>query len=152
MKEPHAGASSPGAAADNFPATDGKKQLKRMAPMVEYWVSGTYGSHDHEGQDTSEVRESRGPLRLRQHVRDAQHRRFDPRGNLLDVPPVLHRQAEVHGYRRGGRAVPEKVRHILYEEGQRPAEAAIDTQARWKPAPALVPTGAGVFYLLMNHE
>src|SRR6266516_993199 len=53
-----------------------------------------------------------GALRLRPHVPDAldHQRRHDARGNLLELPPLLHRQAETCGHRRPRRALQQEIR------------------------------------------
>src|SRR5262245_17833880 len=50
-------------------------------------------------------------MRLRQYLRDPVDHAGDPRGNLRQVPPVLHGQAKAgrYGWSRG--ALPSKVPH-----------------------------------------
>src|SRR5436309_15044184 len=50
-------------------------------------------------------------VRLREQLRDAVHGARDPRRNLRQVPPVLHREAETPGYGRARGAVPPEIRH-----------------------------------------
>ena len=49
--------------------------------------------------------ESPRPLHLRQRVHHALHERRDPRRDLLELPPVLHGQAEAGRHRRPRRAL-----------------------------------------------
>src|SRR5947208_1581560 len=64
----------------------------------------------------SETRESPrlparpSPVRLRKQLRDAVHDTRDPRRNLRQVPPVLHREAEAPGHRGARGAVPPEIR------------------------------------------
>jgi hypothetical protein len=47
---------------------------------------------------------------------------------MLDVPSVLHGQAEIRGYSRSNRTVPKEIRHKLHQEDeQRPTAIAGST-------------------------
>ena len=50
--------------------------------------------------------ESHVTLHLRQRLHDPLHRGRDPRRDLLELPPVLHGQAEARGHRRPRRPLP----------------------------------------------
>ena len=77
--------------------------------------SGEY----YEKRHTSEIRQSRGSLRLRQHLWNPQHRKRNPRGNLLGLPPVLYRQTEIRGHRRPSRKIPEEIRNGLFQKAKK---------------------------------
>ncbi len=63
-------------------------------------------SNDDEAADPSRVRPGPRALHLRQRVQDPLHPGRDARGDLLELPPVLHGQAEAGGHRRPRRALP----------------------------------------------
>src|SRR5215475_8705040 len=71
----------------------------------------TKGLEANEGSDSSRLQRSPRALRLRQCVHDPldSQRRHQP-GNLLQLPPVLYRQAEAGGYRRTRGALSPQVR------------------------------------------
>ena len=68
------------------------------------------GDDDHEAGHPPRLPDRERPLLVRQHVPDALDRERDPRRDLLQLPPVLHGQAEAGGHGRAGRAVPAPVR------------------------------------------
>src|SRR5881392_3940809 len=59
-----------------------------------------------EGRHSPGVRPRHRALRLRQHVHDAFHEAGAARRDLLELPPVLHRQAEARRHGRPGGALP----------------------------------------------
>src|SRR5712691_8675903 len=63
-----------------------------------------------EGRYPSRLRARDRDVLLREHVPDAIHAARAPRRDLLELPPVLHGQAEAHGHRRPGGALPEAAR------------------------------------------
>src|SRR2546430_5819361 len=60
-------------------------------------------------------------MRLREHVHHAEHRpqRHDSRRGLLELPPVLHRQAEDPRHRWPRREVREEVRQEPLDQARR---------------------------------
>src|SRR5690348_5426297 len=62
-----------------------------------------------ETRDSPQISAGDRTMRLRQHFRHELHRARDPCRGLRQVPPLLHRQAETHGYGRAGGAVPPEV-------------------------------------------
>src|SRR2546422_3239230 len=64
-----------------------------------------------ETRDSPRLPARPSPVRLRKQLRDAVHGTRDPRRNLRQVPPVLHREAEAPGYGRARGAVPPEIRH-----------------------------------------
>ena len=72
-----------------------------------------------EGRHPSRVRARDRALLLRQHVPDPLDEARAPRRDLLEVPPVLHGQAEADGHGRPRRALPAPAR-----AGRRPPAAA----------------------------
>ena len=72
----------------------------------------------HERRDSSRLPRSDRSLRLRQHLQDPLdlQRPSATRGNLLELPSVLHRKAEAGGYRRPSRTIPAEVRKGRQEE------------------------------------
>src|SRR5690606_10158817 len=74
---------------------------------------------DHESRHSSRVQRDDSDLQLRRDVRYALHagRRSADR-SLLELPPVLHGQAEDRGHRRSRRQVPQEVRTLTRSDGQ----------------------------------
>jgi len=62
-----------------------------------------------EGWHSSGLHRHEDHVRVRRGHPDSLDEARHPGGSLLQVPPVLHGQAEVHGHRRPRRAVPAKV-------------------------------------------
>ena len=75
----------------------------------------------HEDWHSPRLPRHHGDLWLREHVHHAEHRtqRHDPRRGLLELPPVLHRQAEDPRHRRPGRQVREAVRQEPLNQARR---------------------------------
>src|SRR5262249_43096267 len=69
---------------------------------------------------TSQVRGGEDRLRVRACDRDAVDGADNPCGNLLELPPVFHRQAEARRYRRARRAIPAQIRHSGVASAARP--------------------------------
>src|SRR5438552_376956 len=69
----------------------------------------TKGPRD-EARNPPRVRDRHGPLLVRQHVHHAIHQAGAPRGALLELPPVLHGQAEAGRHRRPRGALPAPLR------------------------------------------
>src|SRR3989441_889818 len=63
-----------------------------------------------ETRDSSCLSAGHRTVRLRQQLRDALHDPRHPRGDLRQVPPLLHGEAEAHGHGRTRGAVPPEVR------------------------------------------
>ena len=61
-------------------------------------------------------------MRLRQHLFHPLHAGENPRGNLLRLPSLLHRQAEVRRYRRPNRKIPEEIRRKIRLKSQKTAK------------------------------
>src|SRR5262249_25331025 len=59
-----------------------------------------------EGRHPPRIRARDGPLRLREHVPDPLDETGAARRDLLELPPVLHGQAEARRHRRPGGALP----------------------------------------------
>ena len=77
----------------------------------------------HEGEDPPRVPRGHRPLRLREHLEDAEHEdRAAPR-DLLELPPVLHGQGEARRHRRPRRALPEALREPPRPRPPRPKSA-----------------------------
>src|SRR2546428_654490 len=76
----------------------------------------SYRRHTRLEDSTSETRDSsclsagHRAVRLRQQLRDALHDPRHPRGDLRQVPPLLHGEAEARGHGRTRGAVPPEVR------------------------------------------
>src|ERR1051325_3483083 len=66
----------------------------------------------YETRNSSRIQSCDDHLRLRASGRDALDDRQYPRGNLLQLPPFLYRQAKIAGLSRSRRQVQEKVRQI----------------------------------------
>ena len=83
-------------------------------PVPEAATTGGLGpartapeEHSFEAEHPSQVSPGEGPLRLVRHgLRARLHARGAPGGRVQQLPPVLHRQAEHHRYRRPGGALP----------------------------------------------
>src|SRR3954471_10940339 len=75
--------------------------------------------HERRGKANEECNETRAssavpalqdPLCLRQRDRDPIHARLVQRGNLLQLPPLLHGQVQAARHRRPRGALPQEVR------------------------------------------
>src|SRR6266849_166947 len=66
----------------------------------------------HETRYSSRLSPSDSTLRLRQRLPNSlnDEGRNVARRNLLELPPVLHRQAKISGHRRPRRALPKEIR------------------------------------------
>jgi hypothetical protein len=73
-----------------------KISIAKAADIGRIWLLRTWEYNRYEKRNTSGIPESDGSLRVRKYVRDPQYDEGNPRGNMLDVPSVLHRQAKVH--------------------------------------------------------
>src|SRR5216684_4233261 len=84
--------------------------------------------HSDAREHPSRLSDFEGPLRLRGDLGDPLDGGRPAPGHLLQLPPVLHRQAEADRYPGPHRSVPEEVRELpqgAAEEGQgRPGEEA----------------------------
>src|SRR3989440_11324810 len=67
------------------------------------------GGLSREGGYSSGLRRHHDHLRVRRGRQDALHAVEHPRRSVLEVPSVLHGQAEAHGYGRPCRALPAQV-------------------------------------------
>src|SRR6185503_1044188 len=83
---------------------------------------------DDEARDPSRIRARDGALRLRERVPDALDEARAARRGVLELPPVLHGQAEADGLRRPGRALPAPAREGR-PQGLRVMSAPIGGQA-----------------------
>src|SRR5438128_3592916 len=87
--------------------------------------------HSDAREHPSRLSDFEGPLRLRRHVGDPLDRRGPSPGHLLQLPPLLHRQAEADRYPGPHRPVPEEVRERAEgaaEEGQGRGREEADAQ------------------------
>src|SRR2546429_3400943 len=85
---------------------------------------------NNEGRHPSRVRSGDRSLRVRQRVPDTLNEARAPRRDLLELPPVLHGQAEAAGHGRSGRALPAPPR-----EGRPQGLAAHVSPYRWAGRP-----------------
>lgn len=74
------------------------------------WVQRWNEVEGHEEGHSSGIPAGDRDLRLRQHIRHRLNPVGHPRGDLLEVPPVLHRAAEVHRRGRARAEVRQEVR------------------------------------------
>lgn len=63
------------------------------------------GGKIYEGKHPPQVRSRQDPLRVRQHRRDQLDQEGALGRHLLELSPLLHRRAEVHGHRRQDRKI-----------------------------------------------
>src|SRR5439155_10865787 len=80
------------------------------AGPLRYTTNSARAEVDYERRNPPQVLRCPGELRLREPVPDVLDQGRDPSGDLLGLPPVLHRKAEADRYRRSDRAVPQEVR------------------------------------------
>src|SRR3954468_13256348 len=104
------------------PCWRGRSRSSRATPWSRWSLAATWPRRppllswpDDEDRDPSRVRPRDRSLRLRQRVPDALDQARAARRGVLELPPVLHGQAEADGFRRPRRALPAPAR-----EGRRP--------------------------------
>src|SRR5262249_21593907 len=81
-------------------------------------VSPTAQGDRCEGRYPPQVLRGRGPLRVRSDLEDAFDQARVASGNLLELPPVLHGQAEASRHRGPRRALHEEIRRADDSEPQ----------------------------------
>src|SRR5688572_21471767 len=105
----------------------------RSAPLDFATPRTTAPGHRYERRHSPEVHRDYGDLQLWQFLPDALDARVEPGGrSLLELPPVLHGQAEDRGFGRPRRPLPQEVR----PEVRRPAARRPSTFGR---PPHLIP-------------
>ncbi len=99
----------------------------------------------YERRNSPRVQGNCGDLRLRRGIHHQIHQGQSPVGDLLQVPPLLHRQAEAGGLRRYG----GEIRAPLRQEGRenpprsKPSRPVFPLSPHWRNSPRGFPAGHG---------
>src|SRR5215471_9586837 len=84
----------------------------------------------HEGRNSSRLRRNQCDLRVRSHVQNAVHAQGRyPRGNLFQLPPVLHWETKAGRYGGPRRALRKEVREV--QSRQEEAACITGESADW---------------------